>query len=563
VQEDSVSEELLRLIDSIHRDKGVDKETLFSAIEEALAAAAKKRFKTEGDVQVTVDRMTGNITASEEGEALSLDGFGRIAARTAYQVMTQRIREAERDVVYDDYEAKLETLVTGTVQRFERGSIIVNLGRTEGMLPRQEQVFNENYRAGDRIRAYVLNVKKKGQKVVIILSRTHPNLVKELFALEIPEVSDRIVEIKNIVREPGFRTKVAVASNDARVDPQGACIGVRGSRIRNIVDELSGERIDIIPWNESAEIFIRKSLSPAEITAIELDRDSGRARAIVPEDQLSLAIGKRGQNVRLAARLTGWHIDILTEEEAKREKDAMRAEMQLLPEVIAGLDMPTVETLMLSGFSSLHAIAKKGSEALLAVKGMDGIKAHELHEYAARRAQEMEEEKARRIMEERQRVREEAAAAAAAAAAEAEAVAQAVRDAEVQPAGEAQAEGEGESAQTEETPAEEAPAEEAPAEDAPAEDAPAEDAPAEEVPAEEAPAEDAPAEEAPAEEAPAEDAPAEEAPAEEAPAEEASAEEASAADAAPEESDETVEIAETEEAGDPAPESSAEEESSE
>jgi N utilization substance protein A len=325
------------------------------------------------------------------------------------------------------------------VQRFERGSIMVNLGRTEGMLPRQEQVFNENYRAGDRIRAYILSVKKKGQKVVIILSRTHPNLVKELFALEIPEVSDRIVEIKNIVREPGFRTKVAVASNDLRVDPQGACIGVRGTRIRNVVDELSGERIDIIPWNESAEIFIRKSLSPAEITAIELDRDSGRARAIVPEDQLSLAIGKRGQNVRLAARLTGWHIDILTEEEAKREKEAMRAEMQLLPEVIAGLDTPTLETLMLSGFSSLHAIAKKGSEALLTVKGMDAVKAHELHEYAVRRAQEMEEEKARRIMEERQRAREEAAAAAAAAAAEAEAAAQALAEGESQPAAEGEA----------------------------------------------------------------------------------------------------------------------------
>jgi N utilization substance protein A len=440
VQEDFVSEELLRLVDSIHRDKGVDKETLFSAIEEALSAAAKKRFKTEGDVLVNVDRLTGNITASEDGEPLSLEGFGRIAARTAYQVMTQRIREAERDVVYDDYEAKLDTLVTGTVQRFERGTIVVNLGRTEGILPRQEQVFNENYRAGDRIRAYILSVKKKGQKVVIILSRTHPNLVKELFALEIPEVSDRIVEIKNIVREPGFRTKVAVASNDMRVDPQGACIGVRGTRIRNVVDELSGERIDIIPWNESAEIFIRKSLSPAEITAIELDRDSGRARAIVPEDQLSLAIGKRGQNVRLAARLTGWHIDILTEEEAKREKEAMRAEMQRLPEMIAGLDTPTVETLMLSGFSSLHAIAKKGSEALLAVKGMDGVKAHELHEYAARRAQEMEEEKARRIMEERQRVREEAAAAAAAAAAEAEAAAAALTEGEAQPAAEGEAE---------------------------------------------------------------------------------------------------------------------------
>ncbi|MHC4502651.1 MAG: transcription termination factor NusA, partial [Planctomycetota bacterium] len=262
-----MNEELLRHVDSIHRDKGVDKDTIYAAIEEALAAAARKRYKTEEELEVKIDRTTGEISAIQDGEVLPLDGFGRIAARTAYQVMNQRIREAERDVIYDDFEAKIDTLVTGTVQRFERGSIVVNLGRTEGILPRQEQVFNETYRAGDRIRAYVLAVKKKGQKVVIVLSRTHPNLVKELFALEIPEVSDRIVEIKNIVREPGFRTKVAVASNDMRVDPQGACIGVRGTRIRNIVEELSGERIDIIPWNESGEIFIKKSLSPAEITA--------------------------------------------------------------------------------------------------------------------------------------------------------------------------------------------------------------------------------------------------------------------------------------------------------
>jgi N utilization substance protein A len=418
-----VSEELLRLVDSIHRDKGVNKEVLFKAVEEALSAAAKKRYKTEGDIVVTIDRFSGEISATENDEALDLSGFGRIAARTAYQVMTQRIREAERDVIFDDFEAKIDTLVTGTVQRFERGAIVVNLGRTEGILPRQEQVFNETYRAGDRIRAYVLSVKKKGQKVVIILSRTHPHLVKELFALEIPEVSDRIVEIKNVVREPGFRTKVAVSSNDPRVDPQGACIGVRGTRIRNVVDELNGERIDIIPWNESAEIFIKKGLSPAEITTIDLDRDAQRARAVVPEDQLSLAIGKRGQNVRLAARLTGWHIDILTEDEAKREKDASRAEMQRLSEIMEGIDQSMVDTLMLSGFSSLHAISKKGPEKLVTVKGLDEAKAHELWQYALKRIEELEEEKARRDSEERAAVaaaREAEAAAAAAAPAEGE-----------------------------------------------------------------------------------------------------------------------------------------------
>ncbi|MHC4199503.1 MAG: transcription termination factor NusA [Planctomycetota bacterium] len=471
-----MNEELLRHVDSIHRDKGVDKDTIYAAIEEALAAAARKRYKTEEELEVKIDRTTGEISAIQDGEVLPLDGFGRIAARTAYQVMNQRIREAERDVIYDDFEAKIDTLVTGTVQRFERGSIVVNLGRTEGILPRQEQVFNETYRAGDRIRAYVLAVKKKGQKVVIVLSRTHPNLVKELFALEIPEVSDRIVEIKNIVREPGFRTKVAVASNDMRVDPQGACIGVRGTRIRNIVEELSGERIDIIPWNESGEIFIKKSLSPAEITAIELDRDSQRARAIVPEDQLSLAIGKRGQNVRLAARLTGWHLDILTEEEAKREKEMMRAEMQRLPEVIEGLDASTIETMTLSGFSSLHAIAKKGVEALQSVKGIDEIKAHELHTYALGRVKEIDEEKMRRIEEERRRAREEAAAALAAEEAAAAAAAEEAKAAEAkaEEAGEAEApsaESTGEDAQAEEAEATEDSSEVPAGEDTQAEEA--------------------------------------------------------------------------------------------
>ena len=417
-----VSEEFLRYVDSIHRDKGVSKDILFAAVEEALVAAAKKRFKTEAEVTVSIDRMTGKISATDGERIFELDELGRIAARTAYQVMTQRIREAERDVIYEDFEAKIDTLVTGTVQRIEHGNLVVTLGRTEGIVPRQEQVFNETYRAGDRIRVFILNVKKKGQKVIILLSRTHPNLVRELFKLEIPEVSDKIVELRNIVREPGFRTKVAVSSNDARVDPQGACIGVRGSRIRSIVDELSGERIDIIPWNDSAEIYIRKALSPAEIIAIDLDRDSMRARAIVPEDQLSLAIGKRGQNVRLAAKLTGWHIDILTEDEAHREREAMKAEMQKLSEIFEWIDNSMLETLTLSGFSTLHAIQKKGAERLLEVKGMDEDGAKELHVYAVGRVRELDEEKTLRIQEERARVRE---AAAAAAAAEAEAAAQA------------------------------------------------------------------------------------------------------------------------------------------
>ena len=230
-------DDVLRLVDSIHRDRGINKDIIFDAVEQALINAARKRYTdSTGEVEVTIDRITGEIDAREDEQPLNVAEFGRIAARTAYQIITQRIREAERDVIFDDYESKVDTLVTGAVQRFERGAIIANLGRTEAIVPRQEQVFNETYRSGDRIRAYLLSVKKKGQKVFIVLSRTHPNLVKELFSLEVPEISDRIVEIKGLVREPGHRTKIAVASRDLKVDPIGACVGVRGSRIRNIVD---------------------------------------------------------------------------------------------------------------------------------------------------------------------------------------------------------------------------------------------------------------------------------------------------------------------------------------
>ncbi len=331
------NEELLRLVDSIHRDKGISKDLLFEAIEQALMSASRKRFGTSGEITVRINRESGDIEAYEDGRRVSPDAFGRIPAQTAKQIIIQKIREAERDVIYNDYEAKLDTLVNGTVHRFEKGSIVVNLGRTEARIPRKEQVFSEQYRVGDRIRAYVVRVQKKGQKVEIELSRTHPNLVRELFALEVPEISDRVVEIKGLAREPGHRTKIAVYSNDPKVDPIGACVGVRGTRIRSIVEELNGEKIEIVRWSDSPDIFIRNALSPAEITAVELDREALRARVIVPEDQLSLAIGKKGQNVRLTAKLTHWNIDILTEEQARKRREEDRAEVYKIPMLPPGV----------------------------------------------------------------------------------------------------------------------------------------------------------------------------------------------------------------------------------
>ncbi|MCW8133140.1 MAG: transcription termination/antitermination protein NusA [Planctomycetota bacterium] len=408
--------EILRLVDSIHRDKGIGKEILFEAIEQALLTAARKRWGPHGELTVKINRFTGDLEAYEDGRRADPAQFGRISAQTAKQIMIQKIREAERDVIFGEYEAKIDTLVTGTVQRFDKGSIVVNLGRTEGIIPRQEQIFNEQYRPGDRIRAYVVKVQKKGQKVMIILSRTHPNLVKELFSLEVPEIGDRIVEIKGIVREPGHRTKIAVYSSDLKVDAIGACVGVRGTRIRNIVEELGGEKIDIVRWSESPDIFIRNALSPAEITAVELDRESQHARVIVPEDQLSLAIGKKGQNVRLTAKLTHWHIDIMTEEQARRLRELDRAEVYKLPDVPEGLP----EKLLLGGITSLKALIAKGAGHLEAMYSLTEKQAEALVEYAKNRETEM--------VAERQAAAEQAAAdkaAAAVAAATAAAAAQA------------------------------------------------------------------------------------------------------------------------------------------
>ncbi|MFQ5861695.1 MAG: transcription termination factor NusA [Candidatus Brocadiales bacterium] len=320
-------EELLRLVETLRRDKDIDKEIVFQGIEAALMSAARKHFVHREDITIKIDRTTGELIAKEGDRRIDPAELGRISAQTAKQVMIQKIREAERNAIYDEFIKRKGTIVTGTVQRLEGPNIIINLGKTEGLLPRAEQITDEAYRPGDRVRALLLDVKKVSQRVRLVLSRSHPDFVRKLFELEVPEISEQVIEIKAIAREAGYRTKIAVLSQDPHVDCVGACVGVRGTRIKNIVDELVGEKIDIIRWDEAPEALIPNTLKPAEIIGIMLSPETHQATVVVPNDQLSLAIGKRGQNVRLASKLTSWDIDILTEEELSQkeivaEKDA-------------------------------------------------------------------------------------------------------------------------------------------------------------------------------------------------------------------------------------------------
>ena len=315
--------ELLRIVDAIHREKDIDPEALFEGIETALQTAARRQYSTGGEIQVRIDRKTGAMHAYEEtpdGQVTIPLDLGRIAAQTAKQVIIQRIREAERDVIYNEYVSHLHSILTGSVQRYEGGTIIVNLGRTEGILPKNEQVRGEDYRVGDRLRAFVIDIKKAGQKVKIILSRSHPDFIGRLFELEVPEMAEELIQIKGLVREAGYKTKMAVRSIDGKIDAIGACVGVRGTRIKNVLDELKGEKIDVIRWSDQTEELIGNALKPAQINYVTLDTDNMRAKVIVNDDQLSLAIGRRGQNVRLAAKLCRWDISILTESEYQQDE---------------------------------------------------------------------------------------------------------------------------------------------------------------------------------------------------------------------------------------------------
>lgn len=319
--------ELMTILEQLERDKGINKETLIQAVEAAVASAAKKIWTVdkEIDVTVTLDRKTGKITAFSGNEEIHSSEFGRIAAQTAKQVVIQKIREAEKDVVFTEYNARVGQIISGSVYRFDRGNIVVDLGKSEGIIPRSEQSNKEEFRQGERLRAYVMEVRREIRGPQIVLSRAHPNFVKRLFELEVPEIYEGIIEIKAIARDPGERTKIAVFSKDEKIDCVGACVGMRGSRVKNIVTELHGEKIDIVRYAEDIKEYIQAALSPAEISQMQLISDEKRVNIIVDEDQLSLAIGKYGQNVRLASKLVGWELDIYSAkqwEEKQKGNDA-------------------------------------------------------------------------------------------------------------------------------------------------------------------------------------------------------------------------------------------------
>lgn len=344
----SSGDELLKLVEMIHREKEIEPETLFASIELALETAVRKKYEDADTLDIRISRETGEIAAWKDGVPVNAMDLGRIAAQTAKQVIIQRIREAEQDVVFGEFETRKRELAIGTIQRFERDDIVVALGRGEGVLPRTERVRGENPRVGDRIRALVLDVKRLGNRVRIILSRTHPDLIRRLFELEVPEIAEGIIEIKHLAREPGYRTKIAVTSYDPKIDCVGACVGVRGSRIRNIIDELNGEKIDIIRWNDSPEVLIMNGLKPAEIESITLNDETGECEVLVAEDQLSLAIGKKGQNVRLAAKLTGWAINIVSASDSvgNAAAEAETGGEQAGVDVIDIIDVPASETVI-------------------------------------------------------------------------------------------------------------------------------------------------------------------------------------------------------------------------
>jgi N utilization substance protein A len=342
-------EEILRIVDAIHRDKNIDKEVVFQAIEAALVTALTRQFGEGTQITIAIDRDNGQLSGSREGQAIdTAELSGRIGAQTAKQVIIQKIREAERDAIHDEFEEQIGQMVSGVVTRFEGAAATVQLGATEAILPRSEQIPGEAYHPSERIRATIFEVRKVGSRVKIILSRIRPQLVQRLFEQEIPEIADGVIEIRAIAREPGYRSKVAVISSDNRIDCVGACVGVRGNRIKNIVEELGGERIDIVRWSDDLQVLVPNALQPAEVDEVILCQMLGRGIVLVREDQLSLAIGRRGQNVRLASKLCGWDIEIMTREELDQQIERAIAGYAS----IEGLDESIAERLVGEGFLS-------------------------------------------------------------------------------------------------------------------------------------------------------------------------------------------------------------------
>ncbi len=384
--------EILRIVDTIHRDKAIDSDVVFEGIEQAILSAARKHFSEEEQLEVRIDRETGEPALICDGRMLDPellgDLLGRISAQTAKQVMIQKIREAERDTLYEEFLELRSQLISGQVTRVDRGTVIVALGKVEAILPRSEQIKKENYRTGDRVRAVVLDVRKAGSRVRVILSRTHPDFVRRLFEVEIPEIADSVIEVRSIAREAGNRSKVAVSCQDASVDCVGACVGVRGARIRQIVEELAGERIDIVRWNDSLSTLVPNALQPAEVEDVILCPMLGKVIVLVREDQLSLAIGKFGQNVRLASKLVGWDINVMTQALLDQQLDKSIEAFCVVPEITSDL----AENLVSQGFFTFDDLSVIEPDQLAEISGLSDEDCDKIIEFADRESQRQEEE---------------------------------------------------------------------------------------------------------------------------------------------------------------------------
>ncbi|WP_295556183.1 transcription termination factor NusA [uncultured Hyphomicrobium sp.] len=417
--------ELLQIADAVAREKTIDRKIVIQAMEDAIQKAAKSRYGAENDIRCEIDPKTGETRLSRvlavvddvENEATQITladakrrnpeakvgdliaeglpplDFGRVAAQNAKQVIVQKVREAERDRQFGEYKDRVGEIVNGTVKRAEYGNVIVDLGRAEGIIRRDEMIPRENVRYGDRIRAYIYDVRREQRGPQIFLSRARPEFMSKLFAQEVPEIYDGVVEIKSVARDPGSRAKIAVISNDNSIDPVGACVGMRGARVQAVVNELQGEKVDIIQWNKDAASFIVNALAPAEVSKVVLDEDSNRIEVVVPESQLSLAIGRRGQNVRLASQLTGWDIDILTEqEESERRQKEFAERSQVFMEAL-DVDEVIAQLLVTEGFASVEEVAYVDLAEIAHIEGFDENTAGEIQTRAREYLEKLEAER--------------------------------------------------------------------------------------------------------------------------------------------------------------------------
>ncbi|MGB8656545.1 MAG: transcription termination factor NusA [Candidatus Zixiibacteriota bacterium] len=401
--------EILEALSQITKDKNIDMDFVIESLEAGLMLAARKKFGNTDNIAIDINRKSGEIkiTATKKaveqvldpnveialeeareinpkaepgdeiGVEVGFDQFGRNAIIAAKQIIIQRVREAERERIFDEYKDKVDTIVTGGVQQVDKGHLIVNLGKAEGIIPPNEQIPKERYRQGDRIKALIVDVQKTAKGPQIVLSRANPNFVKKLFELEVPEIYERIIEIKGIAREPGERSKIAVSSIDNRVDPVGACVGVKGVRVQSIVRELSSERIDIVPWSPDSETFATRALAPAKVVHIDVNHDDNSMTIVVEDDRLSLAIGRAGQNARLAAKLTGWKINILSETEYREEKK-LENQLKIYLTELPGVGKKLKEKLGAHGIETIQDLAQASIEDLVQIEGVGNKKAEGL-----------------------------------------------------------------------------------------------------------------------------------------------------------------------------------------